>query len=103
MIHFIKDQKQGKLLKTWYMSLYHHLTSFQAEATEEVLMDWGLDKEEPERFIHHIVSDTTNVNPAFVKQMGYHWIPCAAHLLHLVVQDALAIVNPILQRHRNIV
>lgn len=70
----------------------------------QVLQRWGLHKELAEdRFLFHIVSDTTTVSPSFVKQMGYNWIPCTAHLLHLVIQDALAIVAPILQRHRNIV
>lgn len=70
----------------------------------QVLERWGLHKENPEdRFIFHVVSDTTAVNPSFVKQMGYNWIPCAAHILHLVVQDALTRVLPLLQRHRNIV
>jgi hypothetical protein len=70
----------------------------------KVLVNWGLHKEEEiERFLYHIVSDTTAVNPLFVKQMGYKWIPCACHLLHLVMQDALISVKPLLQRHRNIV
>jgi hypothetical protein len=74
--------------------------------TRNVLAFWDLLLPKEERFICHVVSDTTAVNPAMVRLLdggGYEWIPCACHLLQLVVNDALKYVTPILQRHRNIV
>lgn len=59
-----------------------------------------------DRFIWHVVSDTAAVNPAMVKLLDkeeHVWIPCACHLLQLVVNDALVYVKSLLQRHRNIV
>lgn len=61
------------------------------------------EEEVDNRFVNVILSDSAAVNPAFVRKMQYNWIPCACHRLHLVVQDALECVEPLLQRHRNIV
>lgn len=70
-----------------------------------VLNFWGLSSPPENRFLCHVISDTASVNPAMVRALGadYEWIPCACHLLQLVVLDALELVNPLLQRHRNIV
>lgn len=35
--------------------------------------------------------------------MGYNWLPCVCHRLHLLVNDSLARIAPILKRHRNMV
>eukprot|EP01127_Copromyxa_protea_P001356 TRINITY_DN1136_c0_g2_i2.p1 TRINITY_DN1136_c0_g2~~TRINITY_DN1136_c0_g2_i2.p1 ORF type:complete len:628 (+),score=121.92 TRINITY_DN1136_c0_g2_i2:553-2436(+) len=74
-----------------------------AEATLAILDCWGLKYSKEERFLCHIVSDTTNVNPAFVNKMGYQWVPCACHLLQLVILDSLKPVFSVLKRHRNVV
>lgn len=38
------------------------------------------------RFLQFFTSDTTNVMPKFVSLLKMIWIPCAAHVLNLVVQ-----------------
>jgi hypothetical protein len=48
--------------------------------------------------VKYFTSDTTNVMPAFVKLLGLEWIPCAAHLMHLVVNGALIPVKNLLKR-----
>lgn len=78
-----------------------------AKTTREILSHWGLWKPKEERFITHVVSDTTSVNPKMVDLLSgqgeHEWIPCACHLLQLVVNAALILVKSLLQRHRNIV
>jgi hypothetical protein len=74
--------------------------------TVTILEEWGLDSQldldlnerflsyfihyphfiKISRFLQYFTSDTTNVMPALVSRLGMTWIPCAAHVLNLVVQ-----------------
>jgi hypothetical protein len=80
--------------------------TLKARATQDILAFWNLWQPSEERFLCHIISDTTAVNPAMVGKLdndSHYWVQCACHLLQLVVLDALDNVKALLQRHRNIV
>jgi hypothetical protein len=72
------------------------------EQTSQILKEWGLEDQLhnvwEDRFIKYFTSDTTNVMPAFVKSLGMHWIPCAAHLMNLVVSGSLINVKNLIKR-----
>lgn len=42
--------------------------------------------------IENFTTDTTNVMPAMVRELGMRHIPCFAHTLNLVVQDVLKVM-----------
>lgn len=53
--------------------------------------------------IKYFTSDTTNVMPAFVRLLGMKWIPCAAHLMNLVVTGGLKPVEKLVERASHLV
>jgi hypothetical protein len=54
--------------------------------TKEVLAQFNLRIPQ----VWAATTDTTNVMPAYVRDMGLFWMPCCAHLLNLVGKDATA-------------
>jgi hypothetical protein len=64
-----------------------------AERVREVLKAWGFGDEFQTRIdlrrIQYFTTDTTASMPKMVNLLGMRWIPCIAHVLNLVVHDAL--------------
>lgn len=64
-----------------------------ASCTTDILKSWQFETELntsiEKRWIRYFTSDTTAVMPKFIKALGFIWIPCHAHLLNLVVTDAV--------------
>lgn len=42
--------------------------------------------------IQFFTTDTTNVMPAMVRELGFRWIPCYAHTLNLIVKDVIKVI-----------
>jgi hypothetical protein len=63
-----------------------------AERVKSVLKEWDLDETHlpiERRKIQWFTTDTTPTMPKMAKLLGYIWIPCIAHVLNLVIGDAL--------------
>jgi len=110
LLHFIDD---GGVHQTVLLSALPKTGSQTAIALatriREILDLWGLTSEYSnpltKRKIKWFTSDTTNVMPATVRDLGFEWIPCFAHVLNLIVQDALKsspVIRDILMRCRKI-
>jgi len=93
MLHFIDENYESKSI---LLKVVHKKESQSAEniaqAIREILDEYDLTSQYTlpvkERFIQRFVTDTTTVMPAMVQLLGFKWIPCAAHVLNLVVKDA---------------
>lgn len=61
------------------------------DGTKEILDTWNLSDQYSlnieDRWIKYFISDTTNTMPKFIKKLNFIWVPCAAHLMNLVITD----------------
>lgn len=97
-LHYINDQwKLQHLLLGIRQIAIEHTGELICKNIKQVLNDWNL----PTTAILALATDNAASMAVTARELGVqHHVPCAAHTLNLVVQDALKSVDILLEKCR---